>query len=1438
MRIVGFDIGTHSLGTFVRDTELGDNLKDQIVYYSVDSFNSGIGNGKSGEYSYAAERSTSKRKRVLNERRRYRNWATLKVLIQYKMCPLTMEELERWTTYDKKRELFRQYPIEATHFERWIRLDFDNDGIPDYSSPYQLRRELMSRQFDFSQEIERFKLGRALYHISQRRGFKSSKGESLKELEKLTEKNDDFEVSSDSTLNELKKSEEKLSGVLAKYMKDHSLPTIGCAFAQLEDEGIRVRNSIYQPVRSQYKTEISEIFKFQEGLRNENDLLKRLVSEKKGEGTIFYKCPLKSQKGLVGKCTLEPNKPRCPISHPKYEEFRAWSFINNIRFRRNVSDDWLELSLDEKECIYSEIFTAKVRADFPFKEIRLWIEKRYQLKLQLQCKENERTINYKDNLKVPGCPITARFIKLLGDNWEEYCQQGNKQRWSHSKNQPARHTTSYDAYDIWHICYSSDEDADVISFAEGKLGWNSDKTKQLRLLWGDIREGYAMLSLKAIKNINYFLRKGLGYSDAVMLAKLPDILRRELLMSRADEYLPQILHVFDNIKQENKKHKTICDITNRLIANYKSLGLSIGVFAYKDYNYVLEESDKNDVLNAIVQNFGERAWAKKTIEEQEEILCLVERFYQSFFNDIKRDYIHAPKLGDKLKEALTSILGNKCNFTKLYHHSELSKYSVQYAENTSQCLLGNPNIGAIKNPVALRTLQIIRKKVNALISNNIIDPDDTRVVIETTRNFNDANMRWAIKEYQKARENEHKEIIALLQEIFPNRNLSDKDLDKARFFFEQQEDYDKIYGKSSYAKDIKKYRLWKEQGCICIYTGKPISITELFGDSVQIEHTIPRSISYDNSLSNLTVCDSYYNRVVKNNKIPTMLPNYEKDVVIDGRTYKAILPQLKRWEELVERLKDNVAAWKARSRKAIGKSRKDECIRQMHLWQMELDYWGAKLQHFKQEEVTDGFRNRQLVDTGLITRHTAIYLKSLFHNVDVQKGEVTALFRKIFGIQQEEKKNRTLLSHHAIDAMMLTMIPVAAKRERMLKLFFQKEEAQGYEKEYFANELYKEITDCHIGGCIDKVVSLIESRLLVNHHSSDNTLVHSKKVIRKRGKIVQFKHKDGSMHPHISTGDSIRASLHEYSFFGAIKYPVKDENGFPITEKGRFIYDDNDPVMVIRVPVKDIKEKDIEKIIIDPYVRKSISTTIAKRMATGQSYKEAINGEFWMLDKDGNEIRYSKNGRKLCPIRHVRCRVKTGQGYMTYTTSLQIKDQLYTSNKAMVNLTDRSHKGKLYAQNDDNYLFLLYEGVKKGQVVRKSRIVNYYEIALLRQEKTVDGNYKINCVEDLLNEPYYNRIEEKGVIYNLSAVIKRKTRLLAWEQSPEELNELSLAELSKRLCVVVTFNSKGGDFLYLKSHINGTENYETSIGVIKEFKYMIEGRDFDIDDLGRIILKD
>ena len=459
--VLGIDLGTNSIGLSLRNPDMGKDLIDQLEYYSSVVFNSGVGNGKSGEYSYAAERTKFRSTRRTYQARKYRIWATLQMLIDYKMCPLCQEDLDKWSRYDKAKGLKRQYPINAVEFEQWVRLDFDGDGVADYSSPYQLRAELMERQFDFTQQIERYKLGRAIYHIAQRRGFKSSKGETLSEQENIEKQGVDVDM-----VEELKKSEEKKSKAIKTYMDEHNLQTVGCAMADLERHGIRVRNSEYTPVRSQYKDEIKAIFEFQDGLDTCSDLYTRIISEKKHEGTIFYKRPLRSQKGLVGSCTLEQKKTRCAISHPDFEDFRAWSFINNIKYRADSQSSWKALSIDQRERLYEDVFLL-TRSNFKFEVIRIWMEK----ELHIHLGYDQRTINYKDRTSVSGCPISGRLKKLMGSDWRNVvieCQRIDKQ------GQP--YAVSYNYEDLWHICFSYDEGEAVYLFATEVLGWDEEKS--------------------------------------------------------------------------------------------------------------------------------------------------------------------------------------------------------------------------------------------------------------------------------------------------------------------------------------------------------------------------------------------------------------------------------------------------------------------------------------------------------------------------------------------------------------------------------------------------------------------------------------------------------------------------------------------------------------------------------------------------------------------------------------------------------------------------------------------------------------------------------------------------------------------------------------------------------------------------------------------------
>ncbi|MBR1834933.1 MAG: hypothetical protein IJ785_05465 [Bacteroidales bacterium] len=1404
-KIIGIDLGTNSIGLAVRNADNGNDIIEQLEYYTSIIFKSGVGNGDKGEYSYAAERTRFRSTRRLYQSRKYRIWATLRLLIEHGCCPLTNEELDQWSKYDKSKGLKRQYPIDAIEFEQWVRLDFNGDGTPEYNSPYQLREELMDRQIDWDDQTDRYKFGRAMYHIAQRRGFKSSKGETLKEA------NEDEDSSTLDISAAMKKSEEKKSKSLKEYMDKNNLQTAGCAFARLEREGIRVRNSEYQAVQSQYREEVDTICKHQNIHLKAPELYTRLLSTKKGEGTIFYRRPLRSQRGNVGKCTLEKGRRRCPISHPDYEEYRALTFINNIKYRLEEGGEWMKLSDEQRNRLFEKLFT-RANATFKFEEIRNWIAKEYP---GHDFNYKNHTINYPDYTTVAGCPVINRLGKIMGEGWRTAIITTDKCRTNYKTGEV--HTIKYTYEDIWHLCYNSGDYEELADLAKERIGLNEEQIGNIKRLWSVMQEGYAPLSLKAIRNILPFLREGMIYSEAVAVAKIPDIIGKSLWLKRQETITEEV----KRIAAKTSMLRTEYNIANTLIANYKSQSLE-NQKAHKDYQYKLDCRDKQDVMRCIIDTIGLKSWNKLQPGEQHSIQETVERLYQQFFSSTERDYYKLPHQSDALKEYLSQTFPEitpKEKWDALYHHSQISLFPHQKSTtgDIDGCIrsyyqLGTPNIGSIKNPVAMRALHILRRAVNELLKRGTID-EDTRVVVETARDMNDANWRKAIERYQNEHKKENDLITNIIKDFRPN--YTDDDIEKGRLLFEQIEsgDFDDPnidkYTKASrtqkeraekFAIDLQKYKLWKEQRFRCLYTGELISLTDLFDDNVvDIEHTIPRSISFNDSLPNRTVCTSHFNQVIKRNLIPTELSNYEE-----------IKDRIKPWEEKVEHCKSQIELWKKNARTATTVDRKNECIQQKHLWELELDYWQTKVKTFtvQKDELDLGFRNRQLVDTRIITKYAYHYLKSVFTRVDVQKGRITADFRKILGVQSvDDKKDRGKHSHHAVDATILTMIPVAAKRDRIIELFYQVQEAPDAEKASLNQKLYDEIKTCRLGN-ISNLVETIETNILVNHISKDQTLTPARKKrhLGKKDKTVQW-----------MQGDSIRGSLHQETFYGAISDGDKNLR------------------TVIRKPLKSLKDKDLDSIV-DPIVRHSIETQIRLRMAEENlSFSKALEESIWLLDKNGTPIKQDKHGHPIAPIRHVRCYAKAGRGYFKIDTALQIKQQTYPSKK--------EYKRHYYAQNSDNYLCLLYEGVYKGKHQQSFRLINYFDIAQLH----------IKSSDTLFNEPEFARYEGVKTM-PLKSIIKKGFRVLLYVNHPDELRDMDPDKLSNRLYIVYKFNAVGTPSIYLRHHLEArketdcnptetgtsfTPHAKPSYLTLKSnnFKALIEHSDFEIGLLGNITFK-
>ncbi len=373
-KILGLDLGTNSVGWAIVEKEKN---KDQflLIDKGVRIFSEGVKTEKGIESSRATERTGFRSARRLKYRRKLRKYETLKVLSKNNMCPLSIEEVEIW-----KKSGFKEYPINP-EFLKWLSTsDYGNQN------PYAFRDRASK------QKVSLFEIGRAFYHITQRRGFLSNrldqsaegvfeehcpkiqnqiedlnsneeillelkdyfsdtgildetiKGGFVKDLDEgekklkslynslkaIVKKNDDDIVKSREELIERLNKKEDLGKVKGKIkdisqaMSDGGFKTLGQYFYSLYNKE-KIRNQ-YTSREEHYLVEFISICKVQ-GIEGVDDNEK--LPEKRFSGlakdlykAIFYQRPLKSQKGLIGKCSFEKNKSRCAISHPDFEEYR------------------------------------------------------------------------------------------------------------------------------------------------------------------------------------------------------------------------------------------------------------------------------------------------------------------------------------------------------------------------------------------------------------------------------------------------------------------------------------------------------------------------------------------------------------------------------------------------------------------------------------------------------------------------------------------------------------------------------------------------------------------------------------------------------------------------------------------------------------------------------------------------------------------------------------------------------------------------------------------------------------------------------------------------------------------------------------------------------------------------------------------------------------
>lgn len=1522
-KILGLDLGTNSIGWAVVRYFKENNIQFKLQDKGVLVFDAGVLKDDKGKYkSKTAERTTFRGIRKLKLRLKVRKYETLKVLIENEMCPLEMEQLEDW-----KSSNFTVYPT-SSNFLDWLKTD--SYGEKDNVEHKEIRRQQKDNPYYLrnkasKEKLSNHELGRVFYHLAQRRGFLSNRLDKTDDsiidnlkikLQVFIEDNDfttiklefnnlfdEFDIENRSDLNstekkiksiksyidkvinnkikesdfstlELVKSEvsrflnkpENL-GPVKKGIKDldsllevNNFQTIGQYFysiynkegniAKDGEKELIVRNS---KIRNHY-TGRDEHYKIEFDIICQKQGIAEVLKEKLLRA-IFFQRPLKSQKGLVGYCNFQTNKRRCNLSRPEFEEFRMFQFINNIKIKTPTDEKLRKLTDDEIRKIKGQ-FYRKTKSTFDFKDLVDELIPKEKTALYYKYKESktaEYVVNYKLNTTVQGCPTISNLISVFGQDWKSFEVVTDK---FNSKGNPIK----YNYIDVWHSWQTFTDAKKLESFAFEKL--KLDKGKATKFSSVSLKTGYCDLSLSAIEKINKYLEKGLLYSHAVFMANIENVVKKEFWdnPSKREKIETEIGNIIDAYSLE----KRYCNTVNDLLSKY---------YDDKEHRvYYSKEAElifRKDLWAKFEEVFGKKAW-----NENEEKVEYFNYYFDLLLKNLElRKRIKIETLKEKVENYLLSFeCCDEKDLKKLYHPSAIEKFEAKPLkdfegnfhkdENGNDLLgLGSPLTTSIKNPMAMKTVHQLRKLINNLLIEGKIDKD-TIIHVETARELNNNNKRKAIEEYQKERETLRSIYKQKIEELYfietgNTINANDEDILKFQFALEQHKN-----GKIVTKEEILKYELWEEQNHVCLYTGQTIRLSDFLGKNPKydIEHTLPRELSQDNSMENKTLADPDFNRKIKKKLLPTQLNNSED-----------VLLRIRHWKTKYQSLDKEIEALKKKGNRITDKDKKDKNIQERHKLKMEYDYWHGKHSRFVMDDITDGFKNSQKVDVGLITRFAQNYLKSCFEKVYSVKGTMTDEFRKLWAKDVFYKnengkleKNRDNHTHHCKDAVVIACI--TKDKYDLLAKYWEKEDENKKEE---AKEIIRNTIPWK-GFAYD--LKEIEETVLVKHVKKDMMKVTTYKKLRKKGRLLHlpeyirdendnikldengkkikatYKHpetgkeiivyqkdSEGKPLPIIQKSDSARGSLHKQSFIGAVA-KRKYENGKPLQIEGRYILEKDakgnvEKSYVMRKSItKDFSDADVKNIVDD-----GIKNRIEK-----YGLKKVLIKDYIMLPKEIKGVNDSDKDLQEMYIKKIRLYVKD--------TPIEIKqqpEQNLQSDKA----NRKKHKHVIYAQNDENYCMAIYEGFdKKGNIERKNELVKNFDAG--RFYKKTNKDSEIENKYPLVPEKHQNG-------FPLKYILNKGKMVLMYNKKANEIFDLSNEEKLKYLYEITQLDVEGNcikllhhtearsqkilsEFMNLASKMKGGKNFGDYkrfpwIKVtLNDFDCLVEGYDFKISVSGKI----
>lgn len=549
--VLGLDLGVGSIGWALLDPQ-----EQHFLTVGVRVFDSGMDQRKFEKGEAGGSNNVERRRARLHRRQLRRRAARQRDLFEcLQKAGLLPQEPHGGSPENRHTiltELDRQ--LTATWAAR-IRAEAPDVVAPEHVLPYYLRARALDHK------LELHELGRALYHLGQRRGFKSNRREGRK-------------IAPQTTAG--KKAEEERSKVLAEIgTLEQTIPasgarTLGEYLSRQEPAQPRSIRRRWTS-RRMFEQEFEAIWSAQAALHPDR---LTLALKQRIHHLLFHQRPIAD--GKPGKCELEEGCVRADMFTLAAQRFRLLQKVNDLAIL-NGTDGRSKLT-DEQRRLLADRLEAE--GDLTFAQIRKLLELPKGTAFNLEAGGDKR---------LPGNRTAKVMRRAFGDGWLELPERQKKHRVS-----------------VWAKTDDAEE-LERIALTE----WELDPAAARELATTEPEDGYAALSVRALSKLLPGMEAGRSFKEVEA-----QVYGNRLSGRPARDFLPPVEDVLPRIPNPAvlRALTELRKVVNAIVRRYGKKPARVRVELARDLKR--NAKDRAKLLDGMNRNRRLRASAARRILQE------------------------------------------------------------------------------------------------------------------------------------------------------------------------------------------------------------------------------------------------------------------------------------------------------------------------------------------------------------------------------------------------------------------------------------------------------------------------------------------------------------------------------------------------------------------------------------------------------------------------------------------------------------------------------------------------------------------------------------------------------------------------------------------------------------------------------------------------------